>query len=88
MGVWVYVSSLLTLLPPLFYPPSGVSFLRTMNIPQLAAHNRTEYVDIAVALCTDPSFYATMVSKITHPLDGVDLIWEDMEVPIKPSSYV
>jgi hypothetical protein len=56
----------------------GAAFLRTMNMPELAARNRTEYVDIAVRLSHDVVFYDRMVGLIT---ERVDLIWEDMSVP-------
>mmetsp|Transcript_16074 Transcript_16074/g.35048 ORF Transcript_16074/g.35048 Transcript_16074/m.35048 type:complete len:1364 (+) Transcript_16074:87-4178(+) len=61
----------------------GASFLRTMNLPQLAARSRSEYVDIAARLCLEPAFHQQMVAAITHPLDGVDLIWEDMSTPYR-----
>jgi hypothetical protein len=56
----------------------GAAFLRTMNIPELVARNRSEYVDIAVRLSQDAGFYDRMVALIT---ERVDLIWEDMSVP-------
>jgi hypothetical protein len=56
----------------------GAAFLRTMNIPELVARNRSEYVDIAVRLSQDVAFYDRMVGLIT---ERVDLIWEDMSVP-------
>jgi hypothetical protein len=56
----------------------GAAFLRTMNLPELVARNRSEYVDIAVRLSQDAGFYDQMVGLIT---ERVDLIWEDMSVP-------
>jgi hypothetical protein len=56
----------------------GAAFLRTMNLPELVARNRSEYVDIAVRLSSDSTFYDQMVGLIT---ERVDLIWEDMSVP-------
>jgi hypothetical protein len=56
----------------------GAAFLRTMNLPELVARNRSEYVDIAVRLSQDAGFYDRMVGLIT---ERVDLIWEDMSTP-------
>jgi hypothetical protein len=56
----------------------GAAFLRTMNIPELVARNRSEYVDIAVRLSQDVGFYDRMVEQIEG---RVDLIWEDMSTP-------
>jgi hypothetical protein len=56
----------------------GQAFLRTMNLPELVAHNRSEYVAIATRLATDRRFYENTVEKIKSNLH---LIWEDIEVP-------
>lgn len=63
----------------------GAAFLRTINLPELVARSRTEYVDISVRLAFDPAFLRDMVGKIT---ERVDLIWEDMEVPFTWSNML
>jgi hypothetical protein len=63
----------------------GQSFLRTMNIPQIVAHNRSEYVSIALNLSRNRTFYDEIRSKITANLH---LIWEDMEVPFEWSNLL
>lgn len=52
------------------------TFLRTMNIPELAAKSRSDYINIAVRLWADRVFYSTVVTKIQS---NVHLIWEDVE---------
>jgi predicted O-linked N-acetylglucosamine transferase (SPINDLY family) len=56
----------------------GGSFLRTMNIPELMAKNQSNYINIAIKLSKDKSFYNSIKTKVINRLD---LIWEDMEVP-------
>jgi protein O-GlcNAc transferase len=56
----------------------GASFLRTMNIPELVAENVTDYVNIAVRLSVDATFFRSL-KKTLHNRSW--LIWEDMEVP-------
>lgn len=63
----------------------GAAFLRTMNLPELVARSRSEYVDISVRLGLDSSFLRDMVGKIT---ERVDLIWEDMQVPFTWSNML
>ena len=38
----------------------GLSFYRTMNIPDLVAHNRSHYISIAVRLCENATFLRSM----------------------------
>ena len=52
------------------------TFLRTMNIPELAARSRSDYIRIAVRLWADKVFYSSIVTKTQS---SVHLIWEDME---------
>src|SRR3546814_578319 len=52
------------------------SLLRTMGMWELAARNRSEYVEIAVRLGTQPHVRAVMQQKTR---ERVDYIWEDME---------
>jgi hypothetical protein len=54
----------------------GAAFLRTMNMPELVARSRSEYVQIAAKLGLDKSFYSSTVAKIKERLP---LVWEDME---------
>eukprot|EP01038_Epipyxis_sp_PR26KG_P006209 gene6209-8553_t len=56
----------------------GVSFLRTMNIPELVAKNTTDYINIAIELNRNKLFYNNIIHKINT---SVDLIWEDLEYP-------
>ncbi len=56
----------------------GVTYLRTMNIPELAAVDIEAYISIAIKLAHDKIFYDTIVRKIR---DRLDLIWEDMMFP-------
>ena len=63
----------------------GAAFMRTMNIPDLVARNRTEYVDISARLGLDPEYLLHMAALIT---ERVDLIWEDMEVPFTWSNML
>ena len=54
----------------------GATFLRTMNIPELVAKSRSDYVRTAVRLWSDKKFYTAIVEKIRTRLD---VVWEDME---------
>ena len=54
------------------------SFYRTMDIPELMAKNKTDYVNIAVKLATDKNYYDLVRKKVQ---ETSYLIWEDMEVP-------
>lgn len=63
----------------------GVAFLRTMNVPELAAKNIHDYVDIAVKLCTNPSFYKSIQQKL---IERSGLIWEDMEYPFAWTKFL
>lgn len=56
----------------------GGAFLRTMNIPELMAKNQSNYIEIAIKLSKDQSFYNSIQSKV---ISRLDLIWEDLEVP-------
>lgn len=51
-----------------------------MNLPELVARNRSEYVHMAVELSRDSQLYGrvqAMVRERSH------LVWEDMEVPFR-----
>ena len=54
----------------------GAAFFRTMNMPELVARNRSEYVQMAARLGTDKTHLQTVKSKIQ---ERMSLIWEDME---------
>lgn len=54
----------------------GAAFLRTMNMPELVARSRSEYVRIAVRLWEDKIFHNDVVKKIKERLF---IVWEDME---------
>ena len=54
----------------------GATFLRTMNIPELVAKSRSDYVRTAVRLWSDKLFYTATVEKI---LTRLHIVWEDME---------
>jgi hypothetical protein len=54
----------------------GAAFLRTMNLPELVARSRMEYIQIAVKLAEDRPYYERIKSAIK---DRLHLIWEDME---------
>jgi hypothetical protein len=54
----------------------GAAFLRTMNMPELVARSRSEYVRIAVRLWEDKTFHNDVVRKIKERLH---IVWEDME---------
>ena len=56
----------------------GSAFLRTLNLPELVAHNTSEYVKIAVRLASDALFYRKVTMKIA---ERSSLIWEDYEFP-------
>jgi hypothetical protein len=56
----------------------GQAFYRTMNIPDLVAKSRDNYVDIATRLSTEADYYRSirkLIGERSH------LLWEDMEVP-------
>ena len=54
----------------------GAAFFRTMNMPELVARNRSEYVQMAARLGTDKIHLQHVKQKIQERLS---LIWEDME---------
>ena len=62
----------------------GSSFYRTMNIPELVARNKSDYVDLAVRLATEKEYYSRLRSLVN---DRKHLIWEDMEIPFRWSSF-
>ena len=53
----------------------GYAFLRTLNLPQLVAHNITHYIDISINLSKNITLYNTVTNIICH---NSDLLWEDM----------
>eukprot|EP00605_Chrysophyceae_sp_TOSAG23-4_P002715 GSChrysophyteH1.ASY1.ANO1.2994.1 assembled CDS len=68
----------------------GVQFMRTMNIPELVARNRSHYIQIARALVSESSghynpFYQSVKSKI---IANKHLIWSDMEVPYEWTRFL
>jgi predicted O-linked N-acetylglucosamine transferase (SPINDLY family) len=63
----------------------GYSLLRTMNLPELAARDIEEYINISVRLADDDVFYDEMVQKLQ---DRVDLIWEDLRFPYSVISFL
>ena len=63
----------------------GAAFYRTMDIPELVAHNMTEYIRIATELCSDSLFYHHVRQLIR---ERTSLIWEDMEVPFGWSTFL
>lgn len=62
----------------------GAAFYRTMNIPELVARNKTEYIQICVRLAKNRNQYLTIREKISA---RSHLIWEDMEVPFRWTQY-
>ena len=54
----------------------GAAFLQTMNIPELVARDRDDYVRICLELLRNRPFYTSIKQKIG---ERVHLIWEDME---------
>ena len=56
----------------------GQTYYRTMNIPELVAKNRSDYIHIALRCITDENFKSNVIEKI---LTRRYLIWEDMAVP-------
>mgnify|MGYP000374421255 CR=1 FL=1 len=56
----------------------GVQFYRTMNMPELTAHNRSEYIHLARRLVEEPAFLAASKEKVRATQH---LIFEDLEVP-------
>ncbi len=56
----------------------GQTYYRTMNIPELVAKNRSDYVAIAIKLIRNIEFKKSVVDKI---IVRRHLVWEDMEVP-------
>ena len=54
----------------------GQAFLRTMNLPELVARDRDDYVAKCLALLKDPALLASVKQRIR---ERVGLIWEDME---------
>jgi predicted O-linked N-acetylglucosamine transferase (SPINDLY family) len=63
----------------------GASLLRTLNLPELVAHNVSEYIQIAVRLSTDQSFYSSIKSLIVN---RSWLIWNDMLAPYSWTSFL
>jgi hypothetical protein len=63
----------------------GASFLRTMNIPDLVAKNVTDFINIAVRLSVDVSFFRDMKDTLR---ERSWLIWEDMEVPFAWTQFL
>ena len=63
----------------------GAAFYRTMGIPELVAHNMSEYIRIAWKLCTNSTFYTHVRQLI---IERTHLIWEDMEVPFGWSTFL
>lgn len=63
----------------------GASLLRTLNLPELVAHNMSEYIQISVRLSTDKSFFAYIKSLISN---RSWLIWNDMTVPYSWTSFL
>ena len=53
----------------------GYAFLRTLNLPQLVAHNITHYIDISINLSKNITLYNIVTNIIRH---NSDLLWEDM----------
>jgi hypothetical protein len=62
----------------------GQAFYRTMNIPDLVARNRSEYVNLAIRLAEDKEYY-TNLRALLH--ERASLIWEDMEIPFRWASF-
>jgi hypothetical protein len=63
----------------------GQTFLRTMDIPELVAHNVSEYISIARRFVVDKSFLLHMRQLI---IERQSLIWEDMYVPYEWSNFL
>jgi predicted O-linked N-acetylglucosamine transferase (SPINDLY family) len=63
----------------------GASLLRTMNIPELVAHNVSEYVQISVRLSIDQPFYSYIKSLIAS---RSWLIWNDMTCPFEWTRFL
>lgn len=63
----------------------GAAFYRTMNLPELVARNRSEYVRIAVNLCDNATLYAHVSRLIAERLP---LVWEDMSVPYEWARFL
>ena len=53
----------------------GYAFLRTLNLPQLVAHNITHYIDISINLSKNITLYNIVTNIIRQ---NSDLLWEDM----------
>ena len=54
----------------------GAAFFRTMNMPELVARNRSEYIQMAARLGMDKYHLQQVKQKIQ---ERTSLIWEDME---------
>jgi protein O-GlcNAc transferase len=63
----------------------GASLLRTMNLPELVAHNVSEYVQISVRLSVDRPFYLYVKSLIES---RSWLIWNDMTCPFSWTKFL
>lgn len=61
------------------------AFYRTMDLPELVAQNRSDYVNIAVKLAYDSQFYQSVKQRL---VDNSYLIWEDIEVPFMWSNFL
>ena len=58
----------------------GHIYYRTINLPEIVAHNVSEYIHIAKKLVSNFTFY----NKIRNQINiNKYLIWEDMEVPFE-----
>lgn len=63
----------------------GYAFLRTMNISELVASDIQDYIKISLRLSYDKGFYDDIKTRI---INGVDLIWEDMEFPFRMTTFL
>jgi hypothetical protein len=61
------------------------AFYRTMDLPELVAKNRSDYVAIAAELAFNKDFLQTVKRKL---VERSHLVWEDMEVPFEWSSFL